>query len=184
MPWLGHSLSSTTLKSVTAFPSLLTLEVHARHIKPDQFDKIVGSEDYIFFPLASKVHFPRALFGHVQSNIAHWLEDILVPTSWTKTSFLAFVLSTNSSPRPERWRFSKALVQSKTWAAAYYTYLLYIFNVKKFTTSLIVSCSLATIWPHEICLHSTQPRASTLSPNSRIVLPQSLWQSHEKANVW
>ena len=92
---LGHSLSFTTLRSIMAFPRLLDLEVHAGHIEPDEFDNIIGPQDYIPFQLLSKLHIRaktpqiRALFRHLQPNTLRHLhidlqDDVPSATSWTK----------------------------------------------------------------------------------------------------
>lgn len=92
---LNHSLLSTTLKSIMAFPRLLDLEIHAGHIEPDEFDSIIGIQNYIPFPLLNKLHIRakmpqiRALFRYLQPNTLRHLhidleDDTPSATSWAK----------------------------------------------------------------------------------------------------
>lgn len=92
---LGHSLSSTTIRSIMAFPRLLDLEIQAGHIEPDEFDNIIGPHDYTPFPVLRKLHIHaktpqiRALLRHLQPNILQHLhidlqDDIPSATSWAK----------------------------------------------------------------------------------------------------
>lgn len=90
---LGHSLSSTTLRSIMAFPRLLDLEIQAEHIELDEFE--IGHRDYIPFRLLNKLyiraktHQILTLFQHLQPNTLRYLhidleDDIPSATSWAK----------------------------------------------------------------------------------------------------
>ncbi|KAF8817389.1 hypothetical protein BYT27DRAFT_7332722 [Phlegmacium glaucopus] len=92
---LGHSLLPITLRTIMTFPRLLDLEVHAGHIESDEFDDVIGPQDYTPFRLLSKLHIRakapliQTLFRHLQPNTLRYLhidleDDVPSAISWAK----------------------------------------------------------------------------------------------------